>query len=134
MKKLMMIIAALSGLFAVVLGAYGAHGLQGFSQAAQASYHSAVQYQFYHTLALLMTTLLIRAGAERWFTLAAVAFVAGLVLFCGSIYLKVLLAMTLPGWLTPLGGIAFMIGWLLLACGAWRASDTMNELRERNAD
>lgn len=106
----------------VALGAFAAHGLRGTLSAGDlATFETGVRYQMYHALALLAV-----AGAlTRWPSATAAAagwlFAAGIVLFSGSLYLLVL---TGPRWLgavTPLGGMAFLAGWVLLAWTAIRA-------------
>jgi len=107
--------SVLAGL-AVAVGAFGAHGLRNALSAADLStFEVGVRYQMYHALGLLA----VAWAAARWESfLIGVAgwfFVAGIVLFSGSIYLLVL---TGPRWLaaiTPLGGVALLIGWVLLA-------------------
>ncbi len=103
----------------VVLGAFGAHGLKGrLSQERLTSFETGVRYQFYHGFALLLVGVLQAIGmASGWTTAAGWLFLAGVLLFSGSIY-----ALTFggPRWLgpiTPLGGLAFILGWLLLAVG-----------------
>ncbi|RRJ83499.1 DUF423 domain-containing protein [Aestuariirhabdus litorea] len=124
MIKWMMGLGALGGGSAVALGAYGAHGLEGMPAPLQLAYQSAVQYQFYHSLALLLVALFLRFGFSRWLRVAGLAFVAGLLLFSGSIYLRLLLGVELPRLLTPAGGVAFMVGWAAVALAAWCQSAT----------
>lgn len=112
-------VAALFGALAVALGAFGAHALRGLlDEKSLAVWQTAVDYQFRHVLALLAAGLLARAQAARGTTLAAVAFVLGIVLFSGSLYA---LALGAPHWIgaiTPLGGAAFIAGWLALGWAA----------------
>jgi len=113
MTQMIMAFASLSGLLAVTLGAFGAHGLKGkLSAELFSAFQTAVQYHFYHTLALLVVgLLLLRFPAERWLLGSGACFVLGLLLFCGSLYA---LALGGPRWLgpiTPLGGLCFMLGW-----------------------
>ncbi len=125
MVKPFVVIAAVSGLLAVVLGAFAAHGLKGKIEAPLlAAFQTGVHYQFYHTLALLLLALvslhLPQSGALYW---SGWAFIAGIVLFSGSLYG---LALGGPSWLgpiTPLGGLSFILGWLLLLLGSWRLTD-----------
>ena len=117
----------LAGL-AVAAGAFGAHGLEGRVPPRRLEvFETAVRYQMYHALALLFVGVLAAQGsASAWqLTWAGGLFVAGVALFSGSLYLLVL---TDTGWLgavTPLGGVAFLAGWGLLAWhvfaagGAW---------------
>jgi uncharacterized membrane protein YgdD (TMEM256/DUF423 family) len=106
------IFAGLNGAVAVALGAYAAHGLEGDAQALA---ERASLYQLLHALALLAADRLVADGRQLAHG-AALSFAAGSVLFSGSLYLKALtggpLAVPL---LTPAGGIAFMLGWVMLA-------------------
>lgn len=104
--------AALAGI-AVVLGAFAAHGLKGhLDAAALQTFETGVRYQMYHALALVFCATL----AERWRTATAGwCFVAGILLFSGSLYGIALWKLSWLGPVTPLGGVAFLIGWLLLA-------------------
>lgn len=107
-------VAALLGLLATGLGAYGAHGLAASGVTAEqlAAFDSAVQYHFFHALALLALGLSpLRGGAV---TLAASLFVLGVLGFSGSIYAMVLLGTKGIGLLTPAGGLCFMLGWATL--------------------
>ena len=127
MARIFLIIAAISGLCAVALGAFGAHGLKGILSAElMSAFQTAVQYHFYHTLALCgVSILLIQYPNRTAFVAAAWAFVVGLVLFCGSLYG---LAFGAPRWMgpiTPLGGASFMAGWMLLVVGAWRLNKSV---------
>jgi uncharacterized membrane protein YgdD (TMEM256/DUF423 family) len=112
--------AALLGAAAVLLGAFGAHALRDtLDEHALAIWHTAVEYQFWHVLATVAVALLARDGASTCLRIAAIAFVAGIVLFCGSLYALALGAPHLVGVLTPFGGIAFVVGWIALAVHAW---------------
>jgi uncharacterized membrane protein YgdD (TMEM256/DUF423 family) len=115
MRTFLILGCVLAGL-GVALGAFAAHGLRGtLSSADLATFETGVRYQMYHAFALLAV-----AGAlTRWEAPTAVAagwlFTAGIVIFSGSLYLLVL---TGPRWLgavTPFGGVAFLLGWALLA-------------------
>jgi uncharacterized membrane protein YgdD (TMEM256/DUF423 family) len=101
---------------AVAFGAYAAHGL---ADHAAALAERASQYQMVHALALLAVDRLQAVGVVRA-GLAGIAFFAGIVLFCGTLYVKAVAGPLLPGLLTPAGGISLMAGWLLLAACAWR--------------
>jgi uncharacterized membrane protein YgdD (TMEM256/DUF423 family) len=116
--------AALTGAAAVVLGAFGAHALRdSLDERALATWHTAVDYQFWHTLALLATGLWMRTASSRALRFASIAFCVGIVLFCGSLYLLALGAPRGFGAVTPLGGVAFITGWLALALHAWRSRE-----------
>ncbi len=117
-----LLIATLSGLFAVVLGAFGAHILKKIlTEYEIAIFETGVRYQFYHTFALLMTAMLGRYLSERWVSIAGWFFVVGIVLFSGSLYLLSVVnhfgmegSTGLLGPATPIGGVFFMGGWLAL--------------------
>ena len=111
---------ALFGAFAVALGAFGAHALRGvLDERALGIWHTAVDYQFWHALALLGVGVLARSRADTMLRWAAIAFVIGVLAFCGSLYALALGAPRPVGAITPLGGAAFIIGWLALAVHAW---------------
>jgi len=105
----------LAGL-AVGFGAFGAHGLRNTLSAADlATFETGVRYQMYHGLALLAVAWAATQWESAMVVVAGWMFVAGIVLFSGSLYMLVI---TGPRWLgavTPLGGVAFLIGWALLA-------------------
>jgi uncharacterized membrane protein YgdD (TMEM256/DUF423 family) len=115
-SKLFLIVAASSGALAVVLGAFGAHALKArLDQSALAVWQTAVQYHFFHTLALLVLVVLMQHGPKSTSLILSAAFFSlGLLLFSGSLYG---LALGGPRWLgpvTPLGGTLFIAGWISL--------------------
>lgn len=114
--------AGVIGAAAVAFGAFGAHALRGMlDERALTTWHTAVEYQFWHALALLATAVLARtATRRRWLGIAAAAFVVGVVLFSGSLYALALGAPRMLGAITPFGGVAFIAGWLALAAHAMR--------------
>lgn len=121
MAKTYLLIAALNGFIAVLLGAFGAHGLkQRLSAEMLAIYQTGVQYHFYHTFALFAAALLMLHmplnSSLRW---SAVLFVVGIVVFSGSLYVLSITGVRWLGAITPLGGVAFLAGWLMLARAVW---------------
>lgn len=120
MNKRIIIIASIFGILAVILGAFGAHGLKALITPGELdTWQTAVQYQFYHTLALLFLATFSRfksraINAASWF------FTLGIVLFSGSLYIlsaKALLNITdtsVLGPITPIGGVFFILGWISL--------------------
>lgn len=113
--------AAVLGALAVALGAFAAHGLKTIlSGHLLAVFQTGVDYQFWHVGALLVTGLLQQCGNCRGLQLAAMAFMAGVVCFSGSLYLLALSGVHWLGMITPLGGIAFIIGWLCLAVSIYQ--------------
>jgi uncharacterized membrane protein YgdD (TMEM256/DUF423 family) len=113
--------AVLAGL-AVAAGAFGAHGLRARLDADMlVIFETAARYQMYHGLALLG----VAWAAVRWpgstTTAAGWCFVAGIVVFSGTLYVLSLTGLRWLGAITPLGGLAFLVGWALLAFAALRA-------------
>jgi uncharacterized membrane protein YgdD (TMEM256/DUF423 family) len=107
---------------AVILGAFGAHGLRQFVQPETIStFKTGVRYHFYHTFALLFTGMLYERISSRWLRFAGYSFIAGIVLFSGSLYILTLLKATESvglnklGIITPFGGLFFIAGWIALA-------------------
>lgn len=107
---------ALLGAMAVALGAFGAHALKETLAANQRldTYELAVRYHFYHALALAITALVPAGYHTKRLRLAAWAFLAGIVLFSGSLYLLSLTGIQGFAFVTPAGGVAFIAGWLIL--------------------
>lgn len=111
-------IAAVFGAFAVLLGAFAAHGLKNtLSTDSLAVLQTGVHYQIIHALALLLVAVLQQLHGVRALLFAAVFFTLGIVLFSGSLYLLVLTPFNL-GLITPVGGIFLVLGWLSLAYSA----------------
>src|SRR5690348_16216457 len=107
MDRTFLLIGAIAGFLGVGLGAFGAHGLRGrLSPEMLAVFETAVRYQLYHALALVATSL-IMARMTGWLVgTAGWCFVAGIVLFSGSLYALALTGVTVLGAITPLGGLA----------------------------
>ncbi len=119
MDKTFLLIGALAGFLAVGLGAFGAHGLRGrLSPEMLVVFETGVRYHMYHSLALVLTSL-IMARMTGWLVAAAGwLFVAGIVLFSGSLYLLAVSGLTVLGAITPIGGLALLAGWAFLAVAA----------------
>jgi uncharacterized membrane protein YgdD (TMEM256/DUF423 family) len=116
-----LMLAAFFGFTGVGLGAFAAHGLKNSLSAEYlAIFHTGVTYQLVHTLALLGVALLATQIPGRLVTWAGVSFVIGILLFSGSLYLLTLTGISKLGIITPLGGLAFLVGWLCLGLAAWR--------------
>jgi len=116
--KILILITAVSGTMALVMGAFGSHYLAGqLGPKALHAYDTAVDYQFYHTLAIFCTALLYRIYRIKGLFFVALFFLGGICLFSGSLYmisLKEILGITTGkfiGYLTPLGGLALMGSW-----------------------
>ena len=114
--KQILVIAAISGMLAVVLGAFGAHILKKMITPDMLEvYKTGVQYHFYHTFALLGTGILLHLQPSKSLKTAAYLFIAGIVLFSGSLYALAFTGIKVLGIITPFGGVAWLIAWLLLA-------------------
>ena len=109
---------------AVALGAFGAHGLKTrVTPDLLAIFETGVRYHMYHALALLAVAWLGARGPGRWVTASGWLFLAGIVLFPGSLYMMTLTGARWLGAITPVGGTCFILGWLALAVAA-RARST----------
>ncbi|MFT4925693.1 MAG: uncharacterized membrane protein YgdD (TMEM256/DUF423 family) [Phenylobacterium sp.] len=122
----MMKIILLSGIFfallSVVLGAFGAHGLKSkISADMLAVFQTGVQYQFYHGLGLLILGLLIKQMPSTLLLWSGGSMVAGIVCFSGSLYLLALTGNKIFGPITPLGGLFFIIAWVLMFVAVLKA-------------
>ena len=115
-------IAAITGALAVSIGAFGAHALKPLLAASGRleTYELAVRYQFYHALALLGVGILMKQDTSNKLTFAAISFLTGIVLFCGSLYLLCFTGLGLLGAVTPLGGVFLIAGWIFLLLGVDR--------------
>ena len=113
--KYLLFLGALNGALAVTLGAFGAHGLKNRVDAAMLDiWSTASQYHFYHALAILLVGVLARQLGASLLTAGWILF-AGMLVFSGSLYVLVLSGQKWLGAVTPLGGVALIIGWLWLA-------------------
>jgi uncharacterized membrane protein YgdD (TMEM256/DUF423 family) len=116
-----LLISPINGFVAVAAGAFGAHGLQGRLDAhALTVFETGARYQMYHALAMGVAAFAMRGATTTAATAAAGFFLAGIVLFSGSLYLLALTGMRGFGFITPFGGVAFLIGWIALAAAALR--------------
>jgi uncharacterized membrane protein YgdD (TMEM256/DUF423 family) len=122
MDRIFFALGALSGAMAVALGAFGAHGLKARLPAdLLATFETGVRYQMYHALALLAVAWAVtRWSGSNLPASAGWLFVAGTVLFSFSLDLLALTGQRWLGAITPLGGVAFVAGWVCLALAAWR--------------
>ncbi len=111
--KIFLAVGGFYGLLGVALGAFGAHGLRDRLDPSQlSSWQTAVQYQLTHAIALLIVGVWILHTGAIALRYAGGFFLAGVVLFSGSIYMLILTSATWLGPVTPLGGVALMVGWL----------------------
>jgi len=121
MARLFGVLGCVFGFLGVALGAFGAHGLKGrLSPADMAIFETGVRYQMYHALALLLVAVVLARGGTGGSPLAGWAFSAGITVFSGSLYLMVFTGERWLGAVTPLGGLAFLVGWAALAWSFFR--------------
>jgi uncharacterized membrane protein YgdD (TMEM256/DUF423 family) len=120
--KWFLFLGSLLAFLAVALGAFGAHALKDkLSVEMTAIWHTSVQYHMYHALGLLAVGLIaLHMPPSPWITWAGVFLLTGIALFSGSLYLLALTEVRWLGMITPFGGTAFLVAWLLLAVGVWR--------------
>jgi len=108
-------VAAISGLLAVAIGAFGAHGLKAIiSPEMLEVYKTGVQYQFYHTFALLAVGILMNFNQSKALKWSAYLFITGMILFSGSLYVLAISGVKALGVITPFGGITWIAAWFLL--------------------
>jgi uncharacterized membrane protein YgdD (TMEM256/DUF423 family) len=125
MHKRFLIAGSVFAGLGVALGAFGAHGLQNLTQDEKIlhGFQTAVQYQIYHALALLAVGIIFERWGNRPVKWAGHCFITGIILFSGSLYLITFLkiqesdAVKFAGPVTPIGGVFFIAGWLLLLSG-----------------
>ena len=124
MQKTFLVIGIIVAGLAVILGAFGAHALREMvDEKAIQTWQTAVQYHFYHLFAIALTGILLKQAINVWYKRAGYLFIAGIIIFSGSLYIMTLLkaaGATSVNWLgaiTPIGGVCFIAGWLFLLLG-----------------
>lgn len=117
-------IAGVVGALGVILGAFGAHGLkERLSEDLLITYEVGVRYHMYHALALFATAMFASAhNANAWLTRACWAWLFGVVVFSGSLYALALTNILWLGAITPIGGVAFILGWAFVVAAGWKAT------------
>lgn len=120
-ERLFLLLGVLSACISVAAGAFGAHELAKFVTPERlAVWETAARYQMYHALGLMIVAYLASQKAAGPARIGGWLFVVGTLLFSGSLYTLVLTDIRILGVVTPLGGVAFLLGWLTLAWGVWR--------------
>lgn len=128
LSRVFIISAAISGFLATCLGAFGAHALKSkISMDMFDVYQTGVSYQFYHSLVLLLLGLLIIHYDNKYLRLSGVMFGVGILFFSGSLYLLAITGIKPIGIITPFGGVAFLIGWFMLALGCIKNKGVSND-------
>lgn len=122
MDRTFFTLAGIFGALAVALGAFGAHALETrLTPDLLSTFETGVRYHFYHVVALIAVAFAIRRWPQSKLPIiAGWLFVAGILIFAGSLYLLVFTGQSWLGAITPIGGVAFISGWLLLAWTPWR--------------
>ena len=120
--KTWMFLAAVNGALALLAGAFGAHGLKGRLPAdLLGAFDTGARYHMSHALAMGLAAFLARGASEKPAKIAAGLFLLGILLFSGSLYLLALTGEARFGWITPLGGLTWIAGWVMLALAALKA-------------
>ncbi len=119
MQKLFIIIGAISGALSVALGAFGAHALKDALAASGRAdtFETAVKYQMYHSLALILLGILLTHFDHKFLQYSGYAYMLGVFIFSGSLYLLCATGITKLGAITPIGGVFLIAAWILLALG-----------------
>lgn len=116
--KLFLIAGAINGFLSVALGAFGAHALkERLSERYLAIWETAVQYQMFHAVALIAIAILMHPnllGASGALSTAGYAILIGIIIFSGSLFALALSGVGILGAITPIGGVAFLVGWVML--------------------
>ena len=115
MLKTGILLGSFFSLMTIVLGAFGAHALkEQLSEYGQSIYDKAVLYQMFHTIAILLLGVIEKFIPEVQIQIVGVAFLLGILIFSGSLYILAITGMKWLGMITPIGGLLFIIGWVLL--------------------
>ncbi|MEP6844706.1 MAG: DUF423 domain-containing protein [Panacibacter sp.] len=127
MHKTFLLTAAILGAITVALGAFGAHGLkERVNEYTLGIFETAVKYQFYQVFALIAVGILFQSYNATWLLWSGRLFLAGIVLFSGSLYLLTFFLangnenMKWLGAVTPFGGLCFIAGWVCMALAVWK--------------
>jgi uncharacterized membrane protein YgdD (TMEM256/DUF423 family) len=121
MARMFLMMGSVFGFLAVALGAFGAHGLRNrLTPDMLAVFETGVRYHMYHALGLIALGGLMDRYTGMWMTAAGYLFIAGIVLFSGSLYALAMSGITILGAITPFGGLAFLLGWICLAVAVLR--------------
>ena len=128
MHNVFLKLAAIIGALTVALGAFGAHALKKHAtEYAIGIFETGVRYQFYHVIALLAVGILYKDFSNKWMVYAGWMFVIGILLFSGSLYLLTYIkiidkpSLNWIGAITPLGGVAFIAGWICMFIGVYKS-------------
>ncbi len=134
-SRTFLILAALFGATGVAAGAFASHGLSALVEPRLVGiFVTAAQYQMIHAVALLGLAMLSTFKFFRtWSVVAGLLFVTGILVCSGSLYLRVLYDLPRLGAITPIGGFAFILGWLALGISSWRARSVADQSRQERS-
>lgn len=123
MARLFILAGTISGFISVALGAFAAHGLkEQLSPLLLNTFKTGVEYQFMHALALILIAIVMHIKPTiKLYQTAGIAFLIGILLFSGSLYILALTGLKYFGIITPIGGVAFLIGWVYFTLAAWKS-------------
>ncbi|MGL4928769.1 MAG: DUF423 domain-containing protein [Plesiomonas sp.] len=128
LRNLVLPLAAISGFFTVAFGAFGAHILSRMLMPEQMMLiQTGLNYQMFHTVAMLAAGIVSLQYAQKQFVYSGLLFALGILLFSGSLYGYALTQLSMLVWVTPLGGVSFLAGWLTLFTGLLRLRRTAHE-------
>lgn len=122
MHKIFLIAGAVLGAMGVLIGAFGAHALKDLLETSGRldTFETAVKYQFYHALALILLGILMMQQNHPFFQYAGYSLILGVIIFSGSLYVLCLSGITKFGMITPMGGVLMIAGWVFLMLGIIR--------------
>jgi uncharacterized membrane protein YgdD (TMEM256/DUF423 family) len=122
--KLLIIIGSISGAISVILGAFGAHALKdSLTESGRLeTYETAVKYQMYHSLALILLGILMIHFQHKFLSYASYSFIVGTIIFSGSLYALCATGISKLGAITPIGGVFLIAAWVLLAIGIYKTA------------
>lgn len=121
MSKTILMTASVLLAMAVALGAFGAHGLKShLSTDMMQTYKTGVDYHFYHAFGLLLIGILAVSFPSEMIKWSAILLIVGIILFSGSLYVLAVSGIKWLGAITPIGGLSFIAGWVLLFLAVWK--------------
>lgn len=119
--RVFILIGSLAASISVLAGAFGAHSLAEVLDTRAGVYDTAARYHMYHSLAIILVGLLYRRHRGRMLWIAGWLFVAGVLLFSGSLYILAISGVTSWGAIAPVGGAMFVLAWVMVGVSVWRA-------------
>lgn len=123
MNKFFIMAGSVTGLLGVALGAFGAHALKNFLESTQRTetFETAVKYMFYHSFALILVGILQKEFPVSTLNTAGWSFLIGIIIFSGSLFALCASGIKILGAVTPIGGVAMIVGWALLFWSVYKA-------------